>query len=377
MCGLAVKYDLSEFDRLCGVTAKAFIEAESGQSLGEYYIKCGEALEIAGVPKREICAMVREGVEQKLRAHYKNENIVFHPGYFYRVMDGHGWKSAHFQHYRKDDGSYSSSGDDGQEGEDDVGPSGDRGNTSDSLNSFLLLDRRVDENGVVDPKQIPQYKYRWPFFAIYKRNRDILDKMMEELSRDYEIETTETGKTVRRPRDFSKLVESDADMMEFITALHDLLTKIDNVAEKALDNRQSILPTMLFVFVAKLSITTIKHFASKHFAHIRALEDITTKKTTQFVKSVDSKSDILLATMADAWKWMYIDIKCPQCKIETLEMKALDDGTWHYVCRNWKAHGVDEIEFPAEIFKVKINSLELNHGRAAENYVKRRGLPDD
>ena len=374
MCGLAVKYDLSEFDRLCGVTAKAFIEAESGQSLGEYYIKCGEALEIAGVPKREICAMVREGVEQKLRAFYKDENIVFHPGYFYRVMDGHGWKRPWGANR-----TGTSAGDDDNYDDDDEDVKSPKGHsdTSDSLNSFLLLDRRVDANGVVDPAQIPQYKYRWPFFAIYKRNRDILDKMMEELSRDYEIETTETGKTVRRPRDFSKLVESDADMMEFVTALHDLLTKIDNIAEKALDNRQSILPTMLFVFVAKLSITTIKHFASKHFAHIRALEDITTKKTTQFVKSVDSKSDILLATMADAWKWYYIDLKCRECKTETLEMKALDDGTWHFVCRNWKAHGVDEIEFPAELFKVKINSLELNHGRAAENYVKRRGLPDD
>ena len=227
---------------------------------------------------------------------------------------------------------------------------------------------------MVDFDQIPHAKVRWPYYQLYMQCRDLYDKILDEMDKDWDIESTETGKQVRRPRNWSKLFESEADALEYHKALADLLTSINETSAKAVDNRQSILPYMLFPFLAKLSITTIKHFASKHFALIRAMDDITTKKTTQFLKSVDAKSDILTSTMVDSWKWHYIDIRCPECKEYTLKPKNLDDGTWHFVCKNWKAHKVDELTFPAELFKLKINSLELNHGRAADNYLKNRGI---
>ena len=384
MCGLAVSYDLSEFNRLAKETAKAYAEVETGETLADYYVKCGDALQIAGVPRYQISSMVREKVEAELRLMYKDSELVWHSGHFYRVMDGHGWKNPIKQqnaygsrNESADDSDSVNDNNDDDDNDNDSAPSRGAKDTSDSLNTFFLpLYKRLDEHGMVDFNQIPHAKVRWPYYQLYMQCRDLYDKILDEMDKDWDIESTETGKQVRRPRNWSKLFESEADALEYHKALADLLTSINETSAKAVDNRQSILPYMLFPFLAKLSITTIKHFASKHFALIRAMDDITTKKTTQFLKSVDAKSDILTSTMVDSWKWHYIDIRCPECKEYTLKPKNLDDGTWHFVCKNWKAHKVDELTFPAELFKLKINSLELNHGRAADNYLKNRGIAD-
>ena len=385
MCGLAVSYDLSEFNRLAKETAKAYAEVETGETLADYYVKCGDALQIAGVPHHQISSMVREKVEAELRLMYKDSELVWHSGHFYRVMDGHGWKNPIKQQNAygsrnesaDDSDSAGDNSDDDDDNDNNSAPSRGAKDTSDSLNTFFLpLYKRLDEHGMVDFDQIPHAKVRWPYYQLYMQCRDLYDKILDEMDKDWDIESTETGKQVRRPRNWSKLFESEADALEYHKALADLLTSINETSAKAVDNRQSILPYMLFPFLAKLSITTIKHFASKHFALIRAMDDITTKKTTQFLKSVDAKSDILTSTMVDSWKWHYIDIRCPECKEYTLKPKNLDDGTWHFVCKNWKAHKVDELTFPAELFKLKINSLELNHGRAADNYLKNRGIAD-
>ena len=384
MCGLAVSYDLSEFNRLAKETAKAYAEVETGETLADYYVKCGDALQIAGVPHHQISSMVREKVEAELRLMYKDSELVWHSGHFYRVMDGHGWKNPIKQqnaygsrNESADDSDSANDNNDDDDNDNNSAPSRGAKDTSDSLNTFFLpLYKRLDEHGMVDFDQIPHAKVRWPYYQLYMQCRDLYDKILDEMDKDWDIESTETGKQVRRPRNWSKLFESEADALEYHKALADLLTSINETSAKAVDNRQSILPYMLFPFLAKLSITTIKHFASKHFALIRAMDDITTKKTTQFLKSVDAKSDILTSTMVDSWKWHYIDIRCPECKEYTLKPKNLDDGTWHFVCKNWKAHKVDELTFPAELFKLKINSLELNHGRAADNYLKNRGIAD-
>ena len=384
MCGLAVSYDLSEFNRLARETAKAYAEVETGETLADYYVKCGDALQIAGVPRYQISSMVREKVEAELRLMYKDSELVWHSGHFYRVMDGHGWKNPIKQqnaygsrNESADDSDSVNDNNDDDDNDNDSAPSRGAKDTSDSLNTFFLpLYKRLDEHGMVDFNQIPHAKVRWPYYQLYMQCRDLYDKILDEMDKDWDIDSTETGKQVRRPRNWSKLFESEADALEYHKALADLLTSINETSAKAVDNRQSILPYMLFPFLAKLSITTIKHFASKHFALIRAMDDITTKKTTQFLKSVDAKSDILTSTMVDSWKWHYIDIRCPECKEYTLKPKNLDDGTWHFVCKNWKAHKVDELTFPAELFKLKINSLELNHGRAADNYLKNRGIAD-
>ena len=384
MCGLAVSYDLSEFNRLARETAKAYAEVETGETLADYYVKCGDALQIAGVPRYQISSMVREKVEAELRVMYKDSELVWHSGHFYRVMDGHGWKNPIKQqnaygsrNESADDSDSVNDNNDDDDNDNDSAPSRGAKDTSDSLNTFFLpLYKRLDEHGMVDFDQIPHAKVRWPYYQLYMQCRDLYDKILDEMDKDWDIESTETGKQVRRPRNWSKLFESEADALEYHKALADLLTSINETSAKAVDNRQSILPYMLFPFLAKLSITTIKHFASKHFALIRAMDDITTKKTTQFLKSVDAKSDILTSTMVDSWKWHYIDIRCPECKEYTLKPKNLDDGTWHFVCKNWKAHKVDELTFPAELFKLKINSLELNHGRAADNYLKNRWIAD-
>ena len=323
MCGLAVSYDLSEFNRLAKETAKAYAEVETGETLADYYVKCGDALQIAGVPRHQISSMVREKVEAELRLMYKDSELVWHSGHFYRVMDGHGWKNPIKQQNAygsrnesaDDSDSAGDNSDDDDDNDNNSAPSRGAKDTSDSLNTFFLpLYKRLDEHGMVDFNQIPHAKVRWPYYQLYMQCRDLYDKILDEMDKDWDIESTETGKQVRRPRNWSKLFESEADALEYHKALADLLTSINETSAKAVDNRQSILPYMLFPFLAKLSITTIKHFASKHFALIRAMDDITTKKTTQFLKSVDAKSDILTSTMVDSWKWHYIDIRCPECK---------------------------------------------------------------
>lgn len=359
------EYNLSDFNRLAKESAKAFREAESGETLAESYIRCGDALQIAGVPKKQICAMVRESVEAELRQLYKDETVVFHSGHFYEVMGGKGWKRSYGT---REDGS--------NEG-DDESPAQENGNSSDSLNSFLAFDKRLDENGNIDEKQIPFYEYRYPYWKFFVDQAGLIDKLKKEIEKDYDTIVKESGKQEKVPRNYMKLYESQADMQSYQKALGDLYYNIADTAEKAIDNRQSILPYQLFPFLAKLSIITIKHFASKHYALIRAIFDITTKKTTQFVKDVNSISDLLESTMEDSWKWHFIDIKCPKCKTETLKPRMYDDGTWKFVCKNWKAHNKEEIEWSSDLLKHRINILSLNIGHGAEKYLKDRGIGDD
>lgn len=258
-----------------------------------------------------------------------------------------------------------------------------------------------DENEVTLEKIVPYYVYRYPYYKFFHDTIELFRKFLEEIQKDFDEEVDDSGKKIRRPRNWQELYESIGDMHEYHKALgmlydraadayrhrEELLNVNYNAypsGAKAVDNRQSILPYMYLPILAKLSITTIKHFSSKHFSHVKAAFDtITTKKTTQFTKSPDSVSDLLESTMDDAWKWHYIDIKCPQCKSQSLKPKMLLDGTWNFVCKNWqfhgKAHGKEEVSFAPTLLAHRINALTLNIGRASQKYLKDRGMaaPED
>jgi hypothetical protein len=227
----------------------------------------------------------------------------------------------------------------------------------------------------LNPSTVPFYSIRWPYWHAMSKMRDILKICMDELEKDADQETTESGETVLRPRNWGKLFESADVKKEYHKAIADMFYNIEFTSKKCMDKRQSILPFMLFPFIAKLSTTTIKHFASKYFVNIKTeLTDITTKKTTQFLNSEDSVSALLQSVIDDGWKWFALDMKCPTCKEYSLQTKIFKDGTWKFVCKNWDYHK-QEVYFEPEKLQHRINLLTQNRFNAANEYLKARNIP--
>lgn len=228
-----------------------------------------------------------------------------------------------------------------------------------------------------DPASVPYRNIRWPYWHAFAKMREIAKICMDELEKDFDIETTETGGEVQKPRDWNQLFEDSGARKEYHKAIADVFYNIELTSKKCIDKRQSILPFMLLPFKAKLSTATIKHFASKYFAHIKAdLTDITTKKTTQFVKSEESISALLESIMDDGWKWGCLDMKCPNCKKQTLKVKIMPDGTWKFICKNWDFHKT-EVTFEPERLTHLINMLESNRFNKAITYLQDKGISTD
>lgn len=377
------------------------VESQTIENKLELIKAMGDVFVIAQVPQADISTKLTECIGD-----------IVAPSWIRNVCKKQGWTDPRFVNSNI-------------RNRNDVRASTSASDTSDSLNTFVhsweqrLQDARTqrqieledkgstpEESKLLAEQQInlediiPHYPVRIPYYKFLKETIELFRKFLEEIQKDFDEEKDDAGKTFRQPRDWTKLYESIGDMNEYHAALgmlykrasqayehHDELMTVDRNAKssgaKAVDNRQSILPYMYFPILAKLSITTIKHFASKHFALVRAVYDITTKKTTQFAKSPDSVSDLLESTMDDAWRWHYIDIKCPQCRISTLKPRIYIDGSWEFICKNWDFHGkkqgMDEVSFKPDLFSRRINALSLNIGRASQKYLKDRKMaaPED
>lgn len=322
---------------------KQLIELESTtvNNKAQLIENIGNALEMDGWPV--------ETISTKLTAVLHNVD----DSYIRRICSKKGWTDPRFRN-----------------GEGGTNPATDG---SDSLNSLMDND--------------PFYALKLPYVQAFQVIKDGAEKCLKQLYQQHDIEYTESGKPVKKPLEWQKLYESPDEMLEYYTALGNMVNNITATSAKYVDGRQAMLPMMLFPVLAKTAIITIKHFSSKFFSKVRSdIPDITTKKCTQFLSSDDVKSDLLSSTSDEAWKWNCLDIKCPECKKRTLDGKPIvsylqvrinPTGTWNLVCNNWKVHSKDgksEAIFDHELLTHRINILTMDRGRAATRYCVERGL---
>jgi hypothetical protein len=137
------------------------------------------------------------------------------------------------------------------------------------------------------------------------------------------------------------------------------------------DGRQSILPKMLIPLTAYKVLTLDKYFCSKYFAEVKQGITISPKKYSFFLKDVNGLSDLLHYVKEDAWLWNFIDVKCPLCKVKALKVRMNSDGTWIFICKNWKVHNEDK-EFPAQLLGKQLESLKSKF--TADAFLKNKGL---
>lgn len=233
-----------------------------------------------------------------------------------------------------------------------------------------------DSLNTLNPKSA-EYSMRYHYAKIFLDIEKLAKMCREEILKDYdEVTDPDTGEVTHRMRDWSKLFESVADKEAYFKALGDMFYNIQETCRKCLDSRQSVLPLMLFPFLAKIAITNIKHFASRYFVHVKNVVDITSKKATQFMTGIDTVSDLLGAVRMDAWQWNAIELKCPECKkhdkTKYLRVRMYIDGTWDFVCPEWRIHeGMQgEMHFSHEMLDRRMTILRRNHGNAAAHYCE-------
>ena len=184
------------------------------------------------------------------------------------------------------------------------------------------------------------------------------------------------GDTIILSRNWSTFFESEEINSEFFNLIRDTFyNNKDYDWNKARDTRQSILPKMRLPIFAFKSLVMNQHFCSRYFAHIKKATTITPKKLSQFIKDVHSLSDLLHFVKEDAWKWNFIDIKCPDnnCRANALKIRMLDDGTWIFVCKNYKVH-ITERTYPATLLQSRLNQLYKNKTGSAAKYLSAKGI---
>lgn len=123
--------------------------------------------------------------------------------------------------------------------------------------------------------------------------------------------------------------------------------------------------------VAFKALTLDKYFCSKYFAEVKKGITISPKKYSYFLTDVNGLSDLLHYVKEDAWLWNFIDINCPLCNQKSLKVRINEDGTWNFVCKNWKAHN-SEKEFDSKLLGKKLS--ELKNKTSAEKFLKAKSI---
>jgi len=322
----------------------------------------GDVFERDGVPKREIAVKLTSTIG------YAGTGAVA-DSWIRKVATKHGWTRAY-----GDSNVYNSDSSIEESSETEL---------NDKSLQKSDLDSSVSLNTFKDRTDAPYYNIRYPYWRFFTDIIEISKRCRDVLEQDKQLVEKDNGETEDAEINWGELFEDHKDMQDYYKALGDMFYNINKTAEKCMDGRQAILPFMLFPFVAKTSLTTIKHFSTKYFVKIKYLPDITTKKCTQFLKSENSKTELLSLTRQDAWKWNCIDIKCPECRkhnvdgkpITTyLQTKMYPKGTWDFVCTNWKIHKQDELHFDPDLLGHKLNMFELNSSNMSDRYLKERGV---
>jgi hypothetical protein len=190
--------------------------------------------------------------------------------------------------------------------------------------------------------------------------------------KDIEDESKKIIKELERNDvDWTPLFESPEMADSFFNLIKDMFYNELPEWNRIHDKRQSILPKMLIPLVAFKALTLDKYFCSKYFAEVKKGVTISPKKYSYFLKDVNGLSDLLHYVKEDAWLWNFIDIDCPLCNQKSLKVRINDNGTWNFVCKNWKVHN-DEKTFPANLLGKKLQ--QLKNKTSADNFLKSKNI---
>lgn len=207
-----------------------------------------------------------------------------------------------------------------------------------------------------------------PETSSYSKEREIYIQFMKDIIEESENIINELKKN---DIDWQPLFESPEMSDSFFKLIRDMFYNEFNDWHKIHDQRQSILPKMLIPMTAYKALTLDKHFCSRYFAEVKKGVTISPKKYSYFLKDVSGMSDLLHYVKEDAWLWNFIDIKCPLCKVKSLKIRMESDGTWKFICKNWKIHNGDKL-FPSSLLGKQIESLKSKF--TADAFLKNKGL---
>ncbi len=358
--------------RIADIAADLYLDAEQSDSLRDYYVKLGKALEADKVPKHLIAKTARDVIEKRIQERAKKRNpniepsaIKFRSGWFYAVCAEHGWTDPSFDHRSKDD------------------PGQERRNSSEIL--------------TISPSK-PFADERNFLIALCLAGVKAFQNQIEELRTETDEVIHEDGSKTVEKRNWNIFFADTEAFSEFMQFIGDLFFNEYVSWDRHYDRRNTLHPRMRFTSAAIIGLTSNKYFCD-NFLDVKPVYRITTKAITKFQEDVRSMSDLLKMARQEAWKWNVLEIKCPDCKEYTLQdvMYATGEraGTWDFVCINSEAHRHDakvdnkragvwlEVvneangqvrkHFPPTLFKQRLEVLDRNW-MAAKKHCDDRGI---
>jgi len=217
-----------------------------------------------------------------------------------------------------------------------------------------------------------------------KRLVEFIDDLIEELGKDknllyqdyYETED-DSGNTFKVSIKWSNYFDDQES--EAFNHIKDSFYQNRKEWSKMVDSRQSILPSMRLPITALAGVVLKKDLANNYYSKVRELYKITPKKLKQYLDDLTngvlhkSQSDFFHTLKEDAFLWNFLDIRCPVCQTERLQLRIFPDKMPVFVCKNWLVHN-SEKTFDLSIYTDRINQLLENRSGSADIYLKSKGV---
>lgn len=319
--------------------------------LKSHYRRLADSLVSEGVIPSEVCKTARKIIESEYkRRHPEAVKYVFVNSWFSQCMFTWGYTDPSMARHRS---------------EDDPEP---------DQNNRLTFEHEVSADS---PFAIERNE--WIEFC--NRYINLLEVMIRELRKDVDIVFTADGEQRSVRIDWEALFADKAIFTEFLDTVKNLLANVHPDVERMLDQRQMFLPQMRFDVMALCALVNAKHFGNRYFVHVKNLQDVdsesitvTTKKIIQFKRDDFSINDWFQIVRDEAWKFYFMEMKCPECRMDSLRQHCSPDGTWGWVCKNRSAHdGVDK-HFPHSLFYHRLEGISANYKGMADKQLAKKGI---
>lgn len=310
-------------------------EQFNAETKKQLYLALLNELETQGISKDQIVAEGHNIIERALQEKKHDETIRFYTdSYYYRIAREAGYSDSVQGH---------------------------------SDNSSVFVRELVGEKAV-DRKRLVEF----------------IDDLIEELGKDknllyqdyYETED-DSGNTFKVQIKWSNYF--DEQESEAFNHIKDSFYQNRKEWSKMVDSRQSILPSMRLPITALAGVVLKKDLANNYYSKVRELYKITPKKLKQYLDDLTngvlhkSQSDFFHTLKEDAFLWNFLDIRCPVCQTERLQLRIFPDKMPVFVCKNWLVHN-SEKTFDLSIYTDRINQLLENRSGSADKYLQSRNI---
>lgn len=298
------------------------------------YRTMGDELETQGYQKEKIYSLMHQILQDEYQRQKKDETVILNNGWLYSVCKESGWT----------------------------------GSSDQKIDNSSVFVRDLKGESVQERKQLIEFL------------DDLRKEILEEigtLEMDYYLDDSGNQIKVKWQEYF------DDQHKTFLPFLQNLYYQSKEEWRKMFDSRQSILPTMRIPITALVSVVMRKDLAHNYYAKVREIFRITPKKLKQFVDDLTlsgerqiyglSHSDFFNSLQEDSFLWNFLDIRCPTCHKERLQLRIFAKGEPIWVCKNWTYHNKEET-FPMSVFRERIEQLIENKGGSADAYLKYKGI---